>query len=307
MNTFHGNPQLKQRLEVRARMLETDFSNGLRNLRPGEHAWQVRQHMMPLVAMPESNAAPEDNNSYGSTIDVPAHVLFVQHALFEQMHHEQGLWWPLRFARALPVGADLSPVWREMALFVLADAKIGLPLYAQSSQQDAAMNAIIDLFESDSKDATAWEAAATVAFRAASINRNGGHGTSAKECMQAAGDSACRSAAYFAGAFKDARQAMEAISWAAWPLRHMAEHAYYSGGNSPMTRINEDDMVSVGHALWATAMERRDFSRAVEKGEELRYERYALFAGKLIELIKKQAPRTSMFSRVFSSRLFGYN
>lgn len=190
---------------------------------------------------------------------------------------------------------------------MLGDPKIGLAIYAQSSQQDAAIQTIIGLFESNLQDAEAWAAAATAAMRVSNTNRNGGHGTNAKECLQAAGDSATRSAACFAMAFKDAVAAMDAIKWAAWPLRHMAEHAYYSAGQRPMTRVNEDDMMNVGETLWASAMERREFSKAVEKGEAQRYQRYALFANKLIELIKKQAPRTSAFSRIFSGRLFGYN
>lgn len=123
MNAFHGNPQLKQRLEARANMLGQDYSTGLRNLKPGEYAWQVRRHIMPLVPLPDTAIIIGDeaeitalNNSYGSTIDVPAPVLFTEHALFDELHESAGVWWPLRFARAVAVGADLSPVWRELAL-----------------------------------------------------------------------------------------------------------------------------------------------------------------------------------------------
>jgi hypothetical protein len=314
MTAFHGNPQLKQRLEARAKMIGEQFDAGLRALNEGEYAWQVRQHIMPLIPLPARTtdddfaARAEANETYGAEFGIPARVAFAQLGLFEDMHEDVSPWWPLRFTRAVAINSDLSNVWRDLALYVLADTKIGLALYTQTAEQAAAVHKIIALFEQDSQDRDAWATASRDAMAASHTNRNGGHGKNAKECMQSVGDSAAHAASYFASAFNDPRNAMEAIKWAGWPMRHLAEYAYFARGERYKPRVDDRNMVNVGDALFASAMNQRDFSAAAHKGEEDRWARYVLYADKLIALTKKSAPRSpSLLGRIFSSRLFGIN
>jgi hypothetical protein len=312
MNAFHGNPQLKTRLEERARMIESQFRGGLRNLKEGEYAWQVQRNLMPLIP-PVANEMCDDfavraaaHEQFAAELGIPARVAFLYRGLFEDMHESVSPAWPRRFARTVAVGTDLSTVWRDFALFVLSDPKVGLALYAQTGEQAKAIEDIITLFTIDSDQAESWQQAARAASQASQAGHRG-HGKSAKECLESVGSSAAHAAAQFAYAFCDARYAEDAVKWSAWPLRHMEEYRHFAEDEKYVVRADSRGMVNVGEALYASAMNFRDFRAAAQRGEEARWQRYSLYCDKLVELIKKRAPRRpGMFGRLFSGRLFGW-
>jgi hypothetical protein len=307
MIAFHGNPQLKTRLEERAKMIGTQFTSGLAALREGQYAWQVRKRIMPLIPPVEEARQQKDDDkaraaaheNFGADLGIPARVAFVYTGLFEDMHESTSPYWPLRFARCIQVGSDMATVWRDFALYVLADPKVGLALYTQTGEQARAVQAIIELFENDAQDAEVWLAAARAAMKAShtSPNRTDGHGHNASECLESVGCSAAHAAAQFAYAFGDARYAQEAVMWAGWPLRHLAEYNHYARGERYAPKVDERNNVVVGDALWCMMMNRRDLDRASQQGEQDRHARYELFANKLVELIKKTAPRKPSFFR----------
>lgn len=305
MIAFHGNPQLKTRLEERARMIGTQFVSGLAALREGQYAWQVRERIMPLIPPVEEARQQQDNaqaraeahEAFGADLGFPARVAFAYQGLFEDLHESTSPHWPLRFARCVPVGADMTTVWRDLALFILADPKTGLALYTQTGEQAKAVQVIIELFENNSKDPEVWLAAARAAMNAShtSSSRTDSHGHNAKECLESVGCSAAHAAAKFAYAFGDARNAQEAVKWSGWPLRHLAEYNYYAPGERYAPKVDARNNVVVGDALWSAMMNRRDFDQAVSHGERDRHARYQIFAEKLVSLIKKTAPQKPRF------------
>lgn len=303
MIAFHGNPQLKVRLEERARMIAVQFTTGLKGLREGQYAWQVRERIMPLIPPVDEARKQQDDaaraashENFGADLGIPARVAFAYQGLFEDLHESTSPYWPSTFAKSIAVGSDMATVWRDFALFILADPKTGLALYTQTGEQAAAVQAIIELFENNADDAEVWQAAARAAMSASHAKtHHGGHGSNAKECLESVGCSAAHAAAQFAYAFGDARFAQEAVKWAGWPLRHLAEYNHYARGERYAPTVDERNNVVVGDALWCAMMNRRDFDRASSQGERDRHARYELFANKLVALIKKTAPKKPGF------------
>lgn len=307
MNAFDGEPQRKELLLTRARDIATAYKRGVRAMTDGQYSWMVRKELAPLI-LPVADERCDDFarrsaacENFGAEYGIPARIAFVARALFDDMHEENGIDWPVRFVKAIPVGAELDGVWREFALFVLGDPKVGLLQYVQTAEQSAVIRQIIKLFEQRSADATAWEEAGTTA-RQLSYNRrgDGGHGRNAVECLDRVGTSAVHSAAYFATAFRNPQDAEEAVQWAAWPLRHLAEYGHYRGGERYNANVDDRGMVNVGDALWCAARNMADLHRAAHAGEEARWERYLAYSKQLVALIKQCDPNPGWFARVAS-------
>jgi hypothetical protein len=288
MKTFDGLPDMKTRLEQRARNIGVSFTSGLNRLGEGEHAWQVRRKQTLLFA-------PGDG--MGAEYGIPVRLAYAQLGLFESMDEWSAVEWPLQFARAVPCDVDLEPVWREFALFVLADPVVGLALHAQTAAQTRAIETIIRLFREDSRDAESWAAAASAA-RSASLTGHGGHGRNADECLASVGGAAALSASYFAGAFAHPSYAKEAVSWAAWPLRHHAEYQHYLVRERYQPEVDDRGMVNVGDGLFCAMMNRREFDKAAHGGEEDRWERYSVYGDKLCSLMRKRGARRAWFAGI---------
>lgn len=291
MIAFHGNADMKARFVQRAQNIATSFTRGLLTLTEGQHAWQVRDKQTALIP---ANDAARDRT--GAEFGIPSRLAYAHAGLFYSLQENAAVNWPLQFAKAIPCGADLDNVWRDFALFVLADPKVGLAQHAQTARQTTAIENIIRLFVENSQDAEAWSAAADEARTASSFTWRGGHGNNAMECMQSVGGTAAYSAYLFADAFAKPECAHHAVSEAAWPLRHLAEYHHHVAGESYAPKVNERDMVNLGEAMFCGMMNRREYDKAAHQGELDRWAMNAVYASKLVELIKARAPRRPWFT-----------
>ena len=79
-------------------------------------------------------------------IGVPRALLRLLDAVFVGLPPEQSAAWPGRFLAAIPVGADLSRVWPQLAGWLLTDAPASMLSLAQTADQQAAIQAVANLY-----------------------------------------------------------------------------------------------------------------------------------------------------------------
>jgi hypothetical protein len=59
------------------------------------------------------------HHKYPELWGIPPQLAYLEDHIFESLSVEDSKEWPLRFARAIPVGADLSRVWDQWAMWML--------------------------------------------------------------------------------------------------------------------------------------------------------------------------------------------
>lgn len=81
---------------------------------------------------------PYNDHAYlAAQIQVPETLQRLNDRIFEGLTPAQARRWPVRFARAIPVGADLSRVWPAFAVWILTDAEHGARQYAKGDARKA--------------------------------------------------------------------------------------------------------------------------------------------------------------------------
>lgn len=89
--------------------------------------------------LPRSRVHYGAHNSYASGLGIPEVLVQLEDLLFEHVRDiDVALAWPLRFSRAIPVGADLRKVWNKLCLEFLTS-----PLYGLARDQSDEMIACI--------------------------------------------------------------------------------------------------------------------------------------------------------------------
>lgn len=64
--------------------------------------------------------------SYETQFGIPQLLARLEDGIFEAMDYAVAREWPLRFMRAVPVGADLSEIWPQFAVKLLTDPEHGV-------------------------------------------------------------------------------------------------------------------------------------------------------------------------------------
>jgi len=226
---------------------------------------------------------------YADEIGVPVAVAYAERSLF--LHLPDGVasrWWK-DFLQAIPVGADLeaAQVWKQMALYVLADKEHGLLNFAVTPEHIAAIKGVIALYEQDCTDKEAWEVATDDAIIAGISRYNGGR-IDASEANFQAGSEACDAAQYFASCFADQRFASEALERAGWCFRFKVYAQHMSSPPNPRAAmpVDKHGMVRLGAALLASG-EWMEISEAGERlGEAARFEHYERMSKQFLQLLK---------------------
>jgi len=72
------------------------------------------------------NYKTNDHTVYEKELGIPVELAYLEDELFEAMPLEQALFWPERFIKAVPTGADLSHVIAKLVIWQFEDAKYGL-------------------------------------------------------------------------------------------------------------------------------------------------------------------------------------
>ncbi len=112
-----------------------------------------------------------EHGRLSARLNLPLTLCYLEDRIFEGLPHELALHWPTRFARAIPVGRDLSGVWDRFALWMLVDPERGVIRFANTDQTRDAICAVADLYgrkiAGDVLPADAWRSAAAAAADAA--------------------------------------------------------------------------------------------------------------------------------------------
>jgi hypothetical protein len=86
-----------------------------------------------------------DHARYPIELGVPEVLARLEDALFECLSHDVAMTWPTRFLKAIPVGAELSKVWGQWAVWMLTDPTHGVLQYATGNSAKAIQD-VADLY-----------------------------------------------------------------------------------------------------------------------------------------------------------------
>jgi hypothetical protein len=86
---------------------------------------------------------------YEPMYGIPQILAHLEDAIFESLPKIRQKKWPLKFAKAINVGADLSLVWPKFAVFLLTDKIHGIIQYAKTEDQRKAIQKVSDLYSSN--------------------------------------------------------------------------------------------------------------------------------------------------------------
>lgn len=284
MKCFNGDP------ETRRRILQRAHEAGIRASR-GEDRKAIFWSRRSWCGAPYVCNKPNcDHSFYAAEIGVPIAIAYAEHSLFNELSNRSAGRWPTRFLNALSLRVDgvlLNEVWRDMALFVLADKKYGLLNVARTPEQTDAIVRIVELFESRSTNGEEWEKAGRIARHVYSAGPNSNSRLDAEPALVHAGAMACYSAAHFAYAFANPRYSAEALSWAPWAHRYRKYGELMRGVKKGEVPADEHGMVSVAASLWEFGIWMRNADRCESEGELVRIAMYEVYADQFIRLIKR--------------------
>lgn len=284
MKCFNGNTETKRRILQRA------HEAGIRATR-GEDRKAIFWSRRSCCPAPYVCNKPNcDHSFYTAEIGVPVTIAYAEHSLFNELSDRSAGRWPTRFLNALSVeieGELLNKVWRDMALFVLADPKHGLLNVARTPEQTDAIVAIIELFEADGQDADAWKQAASNARQVSYKGPDTNCRLEGAPALLAAGAKACYAASYFASAFGNPRYTAEALSWSAWAFRYRKYGMLMLGVSKDNVPADERGMVNVGVALFSFSQWMRQADRCESQAEQTREAMYEVYADQFIRLINR--------------------
>jgi hypothetical protein len=144
-----------------------------------------------------------DHSRYPIELGIPEQLAHLEDWLFERLPVDDSMAWPERVLTAIRVGADLSRVWPEFAIWMLTDPEHGVSQYAVDGGTRAAIAGVAHLYlRTDEVSPEEWAVAREAAWAAREAPREAAWGTSAWAARAAAW--AARAAAWTADAVVDA-------------------------------------------------------------------------------------------------------
>jgi hypothetical protein len=108
-----------------------------------------------------------DHSRYPIELGIPEQLAHLEDWLFERLPVEDAMSWPERVLTAIRVGADLSRVWPEFAIWMLTDPEHGVSQYAVDGGTRASIAGVADLYRRTDKVSQDEWAVARVAVCAA--------------------------------------------------------------------------------------------------------------------------------------------
>lgn len=291
MLTFNGKPELKARLISFAASLRDRIAGSEKHGERQKLFFSSRQWCPSAYICQKGEGC--DHRFYADEIGVPVAIAYTEHALFLELPKRAASnWWP-RFLSAIPVGvaAEVTETWfPALAQRLLTDKQHGMLQYAADGEQHAAIAAVLALFEQDSTDESAWEAAAKAANAVYHKGPYNNRRMEAAEARQQAGAEACLAAAHLAWAYKDPRHAAEAVQWSGWCARYSVYSQHLQVQHDPRKDVKTTmqhgiAMVNVGESLWAGGQWMRQSDEGNRLGEVARAEHYAWLANELVSII----------------------
>ena len=176
LRTFHGDATLKKKLvaEIRKHKKMDQIVKGTYGRENG--VWEgcaVGCSIRSLCNVTGKQLATDDHFLYETEFGIPTAIAHLEDAIFESLRDEQAKEFPLRFIKAVPVGADLSPVIPMFLAWLLDDPKDGVIRFADEVGK-ISIHTVADLHRrslieriTDEEWTAAWDAASAAASAAA--------------------------------------------------------------------------------------------------------------------------------------------
>ena len=89
---------------------------------------KLKQQILEQLQGSSWNASIEE---YESRFGIPKRLAHLEEQIFDGLPNEEAKSWPIRFMSAIQVGADLSTIWRDFAIWMLVDSIDGVIKYTQ--------------------------------------------------------------------------------------------------------------------------------------------------------------------------------
>ena len=86
------------------------------------------------------------HKAYETEMGIPMILARLEDKIFEGLPNNKAKEFPLRFIKAIPIGVDLSNVWRKFMIWLLIDEKEGVIQYAKTEKSKKAIQDISDAF-----------------------------------------------------------------------------------------------------------------------------------------------------------------
>jgi len=112
-------------------------------LSPFSVAIAIAVAVVTMIVVMRSNLA-HTHGTYQTELGIPLSVAALENAIFNGLPADERAGWPAQFLQAIPVGADLSNVWHEFAIWLLEDDYEGIMRFAKKSETVAAVFAAVE-------------------------------------------------------------------------------------------------------------------------------------------------------------------
>jgi hypothetical protein len=214
MKAYLNDPQLKARFiqELEAHKKADSIKQGTYgNDDDGEWKGCAVACSLRSLDIIEGKKLGEEYNThaeYETRLGIPASIAHLEDRIFEGLSVEKAKEWPLRFAKAITPGADLSLVTPKLMVWLLTDVRQYATDYPDVL---AAIDTVITLYERilvggqvTDEEWSAARAAASAAARAAASAADAAASAAADAASAAAYAASAAAAAYAASAAADA-------------------------------------------------------------------------------------------------------
>jgi hypothetical protein len=172
---------------------------------------------------------------YETELGIPEWLARLEDAIFEGLPNKLAMKWPLRFAKAIPVGVNLEPVKWKISIFILSESierVLGLDISDDLKKQVVdAIRDVLVVHEQAIKTGV-WSAAESARSAARSAAESAG--SAAWSAAWSAAGSAAWSAAW--SAESAAWSAAESAESAAWSAAESERSAAWSARSAAYTR-----------------------------------------------------------------------
>ena len=136
-----------------------------------------------------------DHAEYEPRFGIPEVLARLEDRIFEGLPNVEAKKWPIAFMSAIKSGADLSDIWPQFAIWLLADPAKGVIRFAKTDAQRAAIDGVAELYRQRVPHGDPrWAAAAAYAADAAADYADAD--AAAADAADAAAYAAAAAAAY---------------------------------------------------------------------------------------------------------------
>jgi hypothetical protein len=89
----------------------------------------------------------DNHAAYETELGIPRILARLEDGIFENLQNGRAKDWPIQFLSAIPIGADLSNVWPQFAIWMLIDEKWGVLQFAKKEKTKESIIAIAKFYQ----------------------------------------------------------------------------------------------------------------------------------------------------------------